>query len=52
LGQEIGVTEHVLLIHHKAEEGELGVIDVEDKLLEEPHGVETIVSCRVRSEQG
>lgn len=43
--QEVGVTEHVLLIHHEAEEGKLGVVNVKDKLLEEPDGVEAVVSC-------
>lgn len=48
--QEVGVTEHVLLVHHKAEEGELRVVDVKDKLLEEPDRVEAVVSWRVRRE--
>ena len=50
--QEVGVTEHVLLIHHKAEEGELGIVDVKDELLEEPDRIEAIVGCGVRRERG
>ena len=50
--QEVGVTEHVLLIHHKAEEGKLGIVDVKDELLEEPDRIEAIVGCGVRRERG
>lgn len=50
--QEVGVAEHVLLVHHKAEEGELRVVDVEDKLLEEPDRIEAVVSYGARRERG
>lgn len=52
LCQEVGVTEHVLLVHHKAEEGKLRVIDVKDKLLEEPDRVEAIVSLGGKERAG
>lgn len=44
LGQEVGITEHVLLVYHEAQEGKLRVVDVEDELLEKPHGVQAIIS--------
>lgn len=50
--QEVGVAEHVFLVHHKAEEGELRVVDVEDKLLEEPDRIEAVVSYGARRERG
>lgn len=43
LGQEVGVTEHVFLVHHKAQKRKVGVVDVEDKLLDQPDGVEAVV---------
>lgn len=50
LRQEVGIAEHVLLIHHEAQEGKLGVVDVEDELLEEPHGVEPVIRWGARGE--
>lgn len=43
LSQEVGVAEHVFLKDHKAQEGKLGVVDIKDKLLHEPDGVEAVV---------
>lgn len=41
--QEVGVAEHVLLVHHEAEEGKLGVADLEVELLRAPQGVQAVV---------
>lgn len=45
LCQEVGVTEHVLLIHHEPQEGKFGIIDVEHKLLHHPDGVQAVIRC-------
>lgn len=48
LSQEVLVTEHVDLIHHKAQEGEGGVAHVELERLAGPRGVQAVVSWRRR----
>lgn len=46
LGQEVGVTEHVLLVDHEAQEGVGGVVDVKHKLLLQPYWIQTVISCQ------
>lgn len=44
LCQEVGVTEHVLLVDGEAQKGEGGVVDVKHKLLLHPHRIQTVIS--------
>lgn len=45
LSQEVLVAEHVLLVHHEAEEGKVRVADLKVELLRGPERVQAIVSC-------
>lgn len=50
LCQEVGITEHVLLVDDEAQEGEGGVVDVEHKLLLHPHRIQTVISWEGQKE--
>lgn len=43
LSQEVLVAEHVLLVHHEAQEGKVGVADLKVELLRGPERVQSIV---------
>lgn len=45
LSQEVLIAEHVLLVHHKAEEGKVRVADLKVELLRGPERVQAVVSC-------